>query len=99
MATDPLTLDLAAKDAFWRVVEECLSRFHRFDALRSIQEARALRQQFEAPPLDVAGDLIYHDEPFYVACEIAGLHDPKEQDRMLNQNRATYDTILSQHGW
>jgi hypothetical protein len=53
----------------------------------------------ENPPPDIDGDLIYHSEPFYVACDIAGLHDPREQGTLLNSNRPKYDSILQIHGW
>ena len=94
-----LTIDPAAKDSYWRVVEECLVQFHGFDPLRAINEGRAARRRFEAAPPGVSGDLIYHTEPFYTACDLAGLADLKEQERLLANRRPDYDLILSANDW
>ncbi len=92
-------IDPSSKDAFWLVVEDCLIRFHRFDPLGAIQRARSARLASESAPVGIAGDVIYHAEPFYVACDIAGIEDVPEQERLLVQHRASYDPILKTHGW
>ena len=99
--SSPVTglINPAVKDAFWLVVEDCLIRCHRFDTLGAIQLARSARWAAETTPPGISGDVIYHSEPFYVACDIAGLEDIREQERLLGQHRSDYTAILKTHGW
>jgi hypothetical protein len=92
-------IDPAAKDAFWLAVEDCLIRFHQIDTLGAIHRARSARQAAESTPAGIDGDILYHAEPFYVACDIAGMDDIQEQERLLAQRRRPYDLILEQRGW
>jgi hypothetical protein len=87
------------RDAFWQAVEECLVEFHQKTPRNALLEAAQLRREVETTPPGLNGDLIYHAEPFYVACDLAGLHDLSEQGRLLAANRQKYDSILSVHGW
>ncbi|HEX2205556.1 MAG TPA: hypothetical protein VHG91_19750 [Longimicrobium sp.] len=59
-------------EAFWRVVEDCLVEFHRYPVRTAVQAAGALRTRLQAAPPGLSGDLVYHAEPFDVACDIAG---------------------------
>jgi hypothetical protein len=90
-------IDLQARDEFWSVVEECLQQFHHVSAADAVQKTRELRWKLKSPPpglpTGLASDLIYHDEPFDVACDLAG------QQLDLDQYRSQYDTILSRHNW
>jgi hypothetical protein len=96
---EPQTLDDQARDAYWKVVEECLIRIHHLDQSKASAKANALRRQVESPPPDISGEILYHDEPFYVACDLADLHDVGEQDRILQQNQGIYESILATHNW
>jgi hypothetical protein len=93
MTTPSFQLDSRAKDSFWRVVADCLVEFHAFDPATAQSESNALRQRIEQSPLGICGDVIYHDEPFDVASDIAG----KKLD--LSQYRSQYDLILQRHNW
>jgi len=94
-----LAIDPVAKNAFWIVVEECLVNFHQRSPLAAITEARAYRRRVENAATGVSGDLIYHVEPFYAACNIAGLVDIPEQEHLLKAHRSTYDAILAANDW
>lgn len=59
-------------EAYWRVVEDCLVEFHRYPVRAAVQAAGALRARMEAAPAGLRGDLVYHAEPFDIACDIAG---------------------------
>jgi hypothetical protein len=87
------TLDPQATDEFWSVVEECLREFHHLSPVDAVEKGRELRRKLKAAPPGIMGELIYHDEPFDVACELAGRHLD------LGQYRAQYDAILSRHNW
>jgi hypothetical protein len=73
------------KDAFWAVVVDCLTRFHGYALPLAREEALALRDRVEAPmyrdlpSFGYDAELIYHSEPFYLACDIAGRQLPLEQ--------------------
>jgi hypothetical protein len=96
---NPTSLTPVMRDAFWQAVEDCLVEFHSKSPRDATYEAAKLRRDLENSPPDIDGDIIYHSEPFYVACDIAGLHDPREQDRLLGNNRVKYDSILKIRGW
>jgi hypothetical protein len=81
------------KDAFWAIVVDCLHHFHRMDSFTAQEAAAALRNRVEAPsvhdrpPPGYNAEIFYHNEPFYVACDIAA-HDLDVESR-----RAEYESI------
>jgi hypothetical protein len=82
------------KDAFWEVVADCLTRFHGFAAPLAREAALRLRDRVESPvgrdlpPSSYDGELIYHAEPFYVACDMA------RRQLSLDQFADVYGAIL-----
>ncbi len=99
MSHPSTSLTSAMRAAFWQVVEDCLVEFHAMLRERAVFDAAELRRDVETAPSDIDGDLVYHSEPFYTACDLAGLVDLGEQDRLLDGNRAKYESILTIHGW
>jgi hypothetical protein len=93
MTMPSIHLDPRAKDSFSQVVVDCLIEFHGRDPAAALSESNALRQQVEQAPLGICGDVIYHDEPFDVACDLAGTKFD------LAQHRSRYDLILQRHNW
>jgi hypothetical protein len=93
MTTPSIQLDPRAKDSFWQVVADCLVEFHSLDPTSAQAQSDALRQGIAQSPPGICGDIIYHDEPFDVACDIAG----KKLD--LARYRGRYDLILQRHNW
>jgi hypothetical protein len=55
---------------FWRVVVECLHEFHEVEPDDAERQARAIRKKMMRLPHKSAR-LLYHAEPFDVACDIA----------------------------
>ena len=92
-------LSLAARNAFWEVVEECLVEFHQESRPVAQLTALAFRRQLESPPVGIDGDPIYHEEPFYVACQLAGQYDARSMDNLLQNNNAKYQSLLAKHDW
>jgi hypothetical protein len=86
-------IDQRATESFWQVVRACLIQFHRFSKAKASEKVLALRKETESPPPGLRGDLIYHEEPFYVACDIA-----KEQ-LDISEYRYKYDAILNRYWW
>jgi len=68
------------KNAFWKVVEECLVAFHDFSKEGARARSLEYRAEIESPLEALVekygnrSDVFYHDEPFNIACRIAG-HD------------------------
>jgi hypothetical protein len=87
------TLDTATKEAFWGVVEDCLVRFHGWTCEATRRRLATLREDLEARPSDMAREIIYHHEPFNLACIIAG------RELALDDVADDYDAILTRHGW
>jgi hypothetical protein len=56
---------------FWRVVIACLREFHGMEVKASRRQTRAYRKKMAQLPRTTAR-LLYHLEPFDVACDIAG---------------------------
>jgi len=85
--------------SFWATVEDCLVEFHKFSTERSAEEVkdlwRRLRKVAPATPgeesVPAFDDIIYHAEPWYIACNLAG------QDLPLEPNRISYQSILEKN--
>jgi hypothetical protein len=61
------------KDAFWEAVTDSLEAFHGFSHMRATARVLHLRSELEGGPQSrFEPDLIYHDEPFYIASRLAG---------------------------
>lgn len=84
---------------FWAAVEDCLVQFHQFSkgmAADKVTDFRRRLDNISIPSTDArAGerdpglaDMIYHAEPWYLACNLAG------EDLPLEPNRTTYQEIL-----
>ncbi len=86
-------IDPDARDRFWQIVEECLVTIHglRPDAARG--KTVALRERLESPPSGMSSEILYHAEPFDIACDIA------KQARELSNYREKYNEILGRYNW
>ncbi len=58
-------------DAFWLATIECLVRYHGFADERATREVAAFRHRIAQSPFPRPDEMVYHDEPFNVACGIA----------------------------
>lgn len=86
-------IDLQAREAFWRVVEDCLVEIHKLARVDAQARVGNLRGKVDQPPVGLSSEVIYHDEPFDVACDLAN----KQQS--LPQHRNQYEGILQRHHW
>jgi len=82
--------------SFWSAVKDCLVTFHQFapgDAAEKVSQFW-LRLSSAPPPAAETGfeDMVYHSEPWYVACNLA------ESDLPLLENLQAYHAILSRNG-
>ncbi|HET7461109.1 MAG TPA: hypothetical protein VFJ82_07665 [Longimicrobium sp.] len=60
-----------AHESFWAAVRECLIEFHGSAELDAVRKVAEFRSRLEQAPPGVSLDMIYHAEPFDVACDIA----------------------------
>jgi hypothetical protein len=88
---------------FWAAVEDCLVQFHRFSRGLAAEKVTDLWRRLgnlTVPPLQGDAeqqgqpsfdDMIYHAEPWYIACNLA------DEEIPLEPNRATYEQILQRN--
>ncbi|MBM4047400.1 MAG: hypothetical protein FJ279_20025 [Planctomycetes bacterium] len=86
-------IDSISRDRFWMVVEDCLVTFHALSRDEARKRTQELRVRIERDPTGMPSEMVYHAEPFDVACDIA------EKPQELPENRQEYDAILSRHSW
>jgi hypothetical protein len=79
---------------YWGVVEDCLVDIHGLSCPEARKRIADLQVWMASLPHD-DGNIVYHDEQFRVACELAG--------RELSQDdyQQNYDEIIDRHypGW
>jgi hypothetical protein len=86
-------LDSILHLGFWMNVEDCLTEFHHFPPENARARVDAYRLRLTAAaqqePLEWMEDLIYHAEPWNVACDLANSELP------LSAYLSQYQAILS----
>jgi len=80
----------ANKETYWTIVRDCLVRFHGFSNTDASQQVASLRPRIEAT---LSSDIYYHNEPFVVACNIAG------KDLDINDFDAVYEEMLDKYSY
>jgi hypothetical protein len=96
------------KDAYWEIVVDCLERFHGYSRSAAWEAASNLRSDLSSlptgetlPPYDV--ELFYNEEPYYMACDIAGrdlppgVHD-REYQAVVRERYAPAEERLMRSG-
>jgi hypothetical protein len=79
------------RDAFWSVVEDCLALFHGWPRGEAKQAADLARRRVES--LGSSGEIVYHSEPFSLACDIAG------KQPNIGDHEEAYERVLKERGW
>jgi hypothetical protein len=82
------------KRAFWETVADCLVAFHGNSKQDATAQCSSLRNTIESG-LTLRGDAreyIYHDDPFWLACQMMG------QMLDVEDYADAYETILESHG-
>lgn len=80
-------------DAFWAATVECLVRFHGYTESRARDGVAAFRDRVSRAPISRPEEMVYHDEPFNVACDIAGCE--LDQDSVMKSTTAFSTTPSS----
>jgi hypothetical protein len=106
ISSDPLgpasstsLLPTEVRDAFWAVVRVCLKEFHGKLEEEAIALSDELRSRIEIQQPRNEDSLIYHNEPFYVACGLAGIESIADEERLFDKCDDEYRAILRQHQW
>jgi hypothetical protein len=81
---------------FWSAVEDCLVNFHQFDRDKAAEKVIATWRRLPAGPETKCfessfEDMIYHAEPWYIACNIAG------QELSLGHYQLQYADVLQRN--
>lgn len=89
-----------AKDAFWRVVEDCLVEIHGWPPRQARDRAGELRAHVESIPFGLSPDMVYHAEPFDVALDLAGVEaGAVDYEDAWQRHAAHYEAIRNRHRW
>jgi hypothetical protein len=80
--------EIGRRGAFWQAVSSCLIQFHRFDE-KQANEAVDTYQRSVVSKM-TSPRLIFHEEPFYLACDIS------EEELPLAKFREAYDHLLQE---
>ncbi len=93
-------IDVEAKDAFWRVVQDCLTDILGLTPADAHERSARLRERVESPPFGLSPDMVYHAEPIDIAYDLAGLEaGPAEYHNARARHQEQYETILNRHRW
>jgi hypothetical protein len=81
------------KNAFWAIVADCLETFHGYSPETARCRVQKFRERVENPPapFEEDGELIYHDEPFYIANDLA------QRELPVNEHGDEYARIMARH--
>ncbi len=78
---------------FWHSIVESLVQFHGYEAPKAFEEVYAYYLNLRTRLVKRDFELIYHEEPFAVACEIA------KQQLNIAEHMEKYEQILMEAGW
>jgi hypothetical protein len=83
-----------AATSFWAAVEDCLVQFHNMERDTAAQKVTGLWRRLPKDSSSEASldDMIYHAEPWYLACNLAG------RELVLSQYQSAYEVVLRQNG-
>ena len=81
---------------FWSAVEDCLVHFHRFERDKAAERVTAVWRELPTGPEANCreasfADMIYHAEPWYIACNLAG------EDLPVSPHQSEYSDVLRQN--
>lgn len=77
--------------AFWDTVRDSLIELHGLSSADAARRVLGLRQRLNDRPTDNTLDIIYHAEPFDVACNLA------EHEIRWEDHQAAYRAISDRH--
>ena len=69
---------LSSEERYWHIVEDCLVELHGFSRTEAAPLWKELLRRLREHPEPGVEEITYHDEPLYVANDLAGrdLDDP-----------------------
>jgi hypothetical protein len=78
---------------FWLVVVDCLTAFHEWEAARARRAVKTFETSLASKVTMSAYSMIFHEEPFVLACEIA------QYPMSMASHREEYEAILKKRNW
>jgi hypothetical protein len=77
-----MMVDASLSVGFWQTVKDCLVEFHQMPRAAADDRVRDLLRKLsaaaETAEPSTCRDMIYHEEPWYIACNLAGASMPLE---------------------
>ena len=89
-------VEARAASAFWAAVEDCLVGFHGMQRETAAEMVTSFWRRLPQGPVENSNgssfaDMIYHSEPWYIACNLA------DRELPLRAHQAGYNEILKQN--
>jgi hypothetical protein len=85
----------AVASHFWAAVEDCLVTFHQVNRREAAEKVTSLWRRLPTTKADSPSefaDMIYHAEPWQIACNLAN------QDLPIAEYQAAYQELLARNG-
>jgi hypothetical protein len=79
-----------AERTHWAVVQACLVQLHGWTPHQAARAVAELRKRLRTTTNPMAAEIVYHAEPFDIACDLA------QNSLNFFEHRAEYDAIISQ---
>ena len=82
-------VQIAAASHFWAAVQDCLVTFHQFEPREAAEKVTSLwRRLPSAANGSDFSEMIYHAEPWQIACNLAG------NDLPVAEHQEAYQAVL-----
>ena len=78
---------------FWHSIIECLVQFHNYPIQNALEQVYEYYLKLRLRLTKKDFELVYHEEPFSVACEIA------QKNIDITNHLENYEQILMEAGW
>jgi len=82
--------------AFWSAVKDCLTTFHHHSPEDAAEKVTGFWRSLSRVPVPSGegqfADIVYHSEPWYIACDLA------QSELPLLENLEAYQEILARNG-
>jgi hypothetical protein len=78
-----------AEDPYWEAVERCLIEFHKLEPRLARKRLADFRTAIAHEKLNNP-EIVFHNEPFYLACDLTGTH------LEISDNQDRYAKILQE---
>lgn len=86
---------ITSPTAYWQIVLACLTRLEKVSAARARDVLTNFRKHLQNMPETLWQDMVFHNEPWQLALQLAGVSDEElRQRRLSEEERRWYDKTM-----